>query len=115
MGEARALGVSATHFCQGKGSVSLFLKFLNHRSDLGGASRGLTTTRRVGAAAWALVAVWQDKARRGTVVRRGASRPLLGSSQRAGEITLDSVQQPASPKVQMRSPMAALRSAIHEG
>jgi hypothetical protein len=85
MGEARALGVSATHFCQGKGSVSLFLKFLNHRSDLGGASSGLTTTRRVGAAAWALGAVWQDKARRGTVVRRGASRPLLGSSQLAGE------------------------------
>jgi hypothetical protein len=85
----RALGVSAIHFCQGKGSVSPFLNLLNHRGDLGGRQPWFddhSASRRLGAAALGARAVWQDKARRGTVVRRGARRPLLlGSSQLAGE------------------------------
>lgn len=48
VGEARALDVTATHLCQGKGSVSLFLNILNHiiitEAILGAPAVGLTTT-----------------------------------------------------------------------
>jgi hypothetical protein len=80
VGEARALDVTATHLCQGKGSVSLFLNFFlshhYHRGDLGGASCGFDDHSASRSTNMGARAVWQDKARMGTVARRGARRPF---------------------------------------